>query len=207
MKYLIALIALALPTYLIRFDFGGIPTTLLEILIYVIFLIVLWKLAYCQWLKVRQTFWLPIGVLLLALIISTIIAPDKLAAAGQVRAYFIDPLLVFWLMICYLEIKDFSWIFLGLAGSGLFVSIHTIIQKILGHVTADGRVIGIFGYSPNYVALFLAPIIVMTVACGIQMMSKKSYQLSVISYLLSVISIVAIYFSGSRGGLIAVVGG
>ncbi|OGD57202.1 hypothetical protein A2V71_02195 [Candidatus Berkelbacteria bacterium RBG_13_40_8] len=207
MKYLIALIALALPTYLIRFDFGGIPTTLLEILIYVIFLIGLWKLAYCQWLKVRQTFWLPIGVLLLALIISTIIAPDKLAAAGQVRAYFIDPLLVFWLMICYLEIKDFSWIFLGLAGSGLFVSIHTIIQKILGHVTADGRVIGIFGYSPNYVALFLAPIIVMTVACGIQMMAKKSYQLSVISYLLSVISIVAIYFSGSRGGLIAVVGG
>ncbi len=206
MKYLIALIALALPTYLIRFDIGGIPTTLLEVLIYAIFLIGLWKLAYCQWLKVRQTFWLPIGLLLIALIISTIIAPDKLAAAGQVRAYFIDPLLVFWLMVCYLEAKDFSWVFLGLAGSGLFVSVHTIVLKILGEVTSDGRVIGIFGYSPNYVALFLAPIAVMVFAYGINF-TKKNIKLAVISYLLSAISIVAIYFSGSRGGLLAVVGG
>jgi len=208
MKYLIGLIALLLPTYLIRFEIGGVPTTVLEILIYVIFLYGFINLAYCQWLEVKKKFWLPVGLLLLSLIISFYVAPDKMAALGQIKAYFIDPLLVVWLMVCYLEIKDFIWIFYGLAGSSLFVSIHTIVQKILGQVTPDGRVIGIFGYSPNYLALFLAPIAVLTCAYGINILLKKKYLwLAIICFVITVINIIAIYFSGSRSGLLAAAGG
>jgi len=211
MKYLIGLIALLLPTYLIRFEIGGIPTTVLEILIYIVFLYGLVNLAYCQWLKVKKKIWLPIGILLLSLIISFYVAPDKLAALGQIKAFFIDPLLILWLMICYLEIKDFIWIFYGLAGSSLFVSVHTIVQKILGHVTPDGRVIGLFGYSPNYLALYLAPVATLLIAysltCLKALMAKRKYLFSAICGLLFAICLVAIYFSGSRAGLLAVTGG
>lgn len=212
MKYLIGLIALSLPTYLIRFEIGGIPTTVLEVIIYVVFIYGLVNIAYCQWLKVKKKFWLPIGVLLLSLILSFYIAPDKLAALGQIKAYFIDPLLILWLMICYLGIKDFIWIFYGLAGSGLFVSIHTIVQKIIGNITPDGRVIGIFGYSPNYVALFLAPISVMLLCYILQFKLKnKSVNywtlFKVATSVPVAIFLMAIYFSGSRSGLLAVAGG
>lgn len=210
MKYLIGLIALLLPTYLIRFEIGGIPTTVLEILIYIVFLYGLVNLAYCQWLKVKRKIWLPIGILLFSLILSFNVAPDKLAALGQIKAFFVDPLLILWLMICYLEIKDFIWVFYGLAGSGLFVSIHTIALKILGHVTPDGRVIGLYGYSPNYLALYLAPIVVMWLTYNLQLTinnKKKNFLILVVSWLLSVVSLVAIYFSGSRAGLLAIAGG
>jgi len=208
MKYLIGLIALFLPTYLIRFTIGGVPTTVLEVLIYLVFIYGFINIAYCQWLKTKRKFWLPVGLLLLSLIISFYVAPDKMAALGQIRAYFIDPLLIVWLIICYLEIEDFIWIFYGLAGSGLFVSIHTIIQKIMGNVTPDGRVIGIFGYSPNYLALYLAPIAVLTCAYGINILLRKKYLwLAIASFVITIINIIAIYFSGSRSGLLAAAGG
>ena len=46
MTYLIFLILLLLPTYLIRFSVFGIPTTFLEILIYLVFVygLFLWAL-------------------------------------------------------------------------------------------------------------------------------------------------------------------
>jgi len=207
MKYLIGLIALALPTYLIRFNILGVPTTLLEIIIYLVFIYGIINIAYCQWLEVRRRVWLPVAILLLGLVLATYIAPDKFEAIGQVKAFFIDPLMVFLLMICYLHAKDFIWILYGLAGSGLVVSIHAIFQKILGHVTSDGRVIGVFGYSPNYVALFLAPIAVMTLAYGIAMMVKKRSWLSYVMFLVSSISLIAVYFSGSRAGLLVIAGG
>ena len=210
MKYLIGLIALLLPTYLIRFTIGGVPTTVLEVLIFLVFIYGFVNLAYCQWLKTKRKFWLPVGLLIFSLIISFYVAPDKMAALGQIKAYFIDPLLIVWLIVCYLEIEDFIWIFYGLAGSGLFVSIHTIVQKIMGNVTADGRVIGIFGYSPNYLALYLAPIAVLILTYSLQLTIsnfKKNIIPIVVSWCLSVVSLLAIYFSGSRSGLLAVAGG
>lgn len=206
MKYLIGLIALALPTYLIRFNVGAVPTTLLEVIIYIVFLFGLYTLGYSQWLKVKKRIWLPIALLLLALIISVYIAPDQMVALGQVKGFFVDPLMVFFLMICFLEAKDIKWIFYGLMGSGLFVSVNTIWQKIAGHITADGRVVGIYGYSPNYLALYLAPIIVLALISAIQLVKKKLW-LSCFLFLVSCILLLGVYFSGSRGGLLAVFGG
>jgi len=206
MKYFIGLIALALPTYLVRFSIGGVPFTLLEFLIYAVFAYGLANMGYCQWSRLKTKIWLPIGLLLLAAIISVAISPLKIAALGQLKAFFIDPVLVLWLIICYLDFKDTKWVSLGLIGSGLIVSIHVIIQKILGQVTFDGRVIGLFGYSPNYLALFLAPIAIIGIIYGLMVFSKNRF----FSYFLwssSILNIIAIMFSGSRGGLVALITG
>jgi len=215
MIYLISLIFLSLPAYLIRFSVFGIPTTVLEVLIYVVFILGLWQ-ARGKWRLIPWKIYLPIGLFIIALVISVIIAPDKRTALGEFKGFFFDPLLVFWLVFQFLKREDIPKVIWALAFSGLFVSVHTIVQKILGNVTTDGRVIGLFGYSPNYVALYLTPIAVLLIAYGsdalvgvptnrrdILLMVKTKYWLSAICYLLSAICLVAIYFSGSRGGLLA----
>lgn len=204
MTYLISLILLLLPAYLIRFSIAGVPTTTLEILIYVIFIFGLYRAQQNGFRRIPLKICLPIGLLIIALIISTYISGDRRAALGEFKGFFVDPLLVFWLVYQFIKAKDWPKIFIGLMASGIFVAIFTIGQKILHHTTADGRVIGIFGYSPNYVALYLAPITVLLIAYGLSLMAKKQYLFATICYLLSAISLLAIYFSGSRGGMLAV---
>lgn len=208
MKYLLFLICLALPAYLIRFSIFNIPTTALEILIYVVFVIGLLNIKKAN--KIPSAWWWPVGLMLAAAMISVWVSPDKRTALGELKAFFIDPILVFWIAVSYLKADDFKWIIGGLAGSSLIVSGHAIWQKIIGQVTADGRVVGIFGYSPNYLALFLAPITMMLIAYSIEksyeVMKLRSYE--VVGYwLLVLINIIALYFSGSRGGLLALAGG
>lgn len=210
MSYLISLILLLLPTYLIRFSIFGIPTTVLEILIYVIFLYGLFQAKKIGFRPVTFKIILPILLLVLALIISIIIAPDKRMALGEFKGFFVDPMLVFWLVWQFVEKDDIGKILAGLIASGTFVAIYTIVEKILGQTTADGRVIGIFGYSPNYVALYLAPVAVLLF--GLQLtvhrplLKNKLIRLTVNGLLLTVI-LAAMYFSGSRGGFLAVAAG
>ncbi len=207
MPYLISLILLLLPAYLIRFNVFGIPSTALEVAIYIVFLYGLFRAFKVGFRPLKWQIWLPIAVLAVALIISTIISPDKRTALGEFKGFFIDPLLFLWVLLQFGEKKDFPMYFAGLGLSGTFVAIHTITLKILGNVTPDGRVIGIFGYSPNYLALFLAPITIMTIAYSSGLLAQKKYFFAVGGFFLSAIDLLAIYFSGSRGGIMAVVFG
>jgi len=204
MKYLLALICLALPAYLIRFSVFDIPTTLLEVLIYAIFIIGLIRIKKAS--KIPGQWYLLTAIVLIAAIISVVVAPDTRMALGELKAFFIDPLMIWWLAASYLKKDDLFWLIGGLASSSLVVSAHAVIQKIIGNVTIDNRVIGIFGYSPNYLALFIAPIAMILIAWATSQKIKK--KLTFIGYwLLVAINIVALYFSGSRGGLLALVGG
>lgn len=210
MKYLIFLICLALPAYLIRFSILGIPTTLLEILIYIAFVIGLFNLKKAS--KIDSKIWWPIGLLLIAALISTWTSPDHRVALGEFKAFFIDPLIVFWLVVTFLRQEDFGWVFWGLAGSSVIVSVHAVIQKIIGNVTADGRVVGIFGYSPNYLALFLTPLIALAAARSLELMTKKidiAHKMPkiIIGWAVVVLGLIALNFSGSRAAFLALAGG
>ena len=105
------LIAAALPSYLIRFSVFGFPLTLLEVLILILFIIWLIKKLLSvrsdrKWSQLfPKTLMLPILLLLLAAIISIFIAPDKIAALGIMKAYFIEPLLIFVIALDLLKDK------------------------------------------------------------------------------------------------------
>lgn len=207
MVYLISLILLLLPTYLIRFSILGIPTTFLEILIYIVFLLGLNQARRTGFKKLPVKVWLPIGFLIIALVISIAISPDKRTALGEFKGFFIDPILVFWLIWQHVNSGDVAKLFSGLIGSGTLVASWTIVQKILGYTTPDGRVVGIFGYSPNYLALFLAPIAVLLATYVFQLAAQRKYWWSALAFLVLAIILLAIYFSGSRGGFLAIAGG
>lgn len=214
MKYLIGLIALLLPTYLIRFNVLGVPVTVLELIIYAVFIFGFTRLGYVHLLKCKRRVWLPVGLLLLAAIISVFVAPEKTVALGQFKALFLDPVLIFFLIVCYLDPKDIKWTVYGLTLSSVFVSIYSIIQQIMGNITVDGRVVGVFGYNPNYVALYLTPIIVLLIAYGIQLTANslrltavRKFGQAILFFVAALINLYGLYLTGSRAGFLAAAAG
>lgn len=201
--YLLFLIAAALPAYLIRFSVFSIPTTVLEILIYFSVIVVGYSLIVNRkkLLIPHYSLLIPIGLFLLAAIISTVIAPDKRLALGQLKAYFVDPLLVLWLVWQLVKTpRDKNIVLNGLLVGGLVVAGHAIYQYLSGGLTTDGRVVGLFGYSPNYLAMYLAPLVVVAMGLLLQNTHRRPL-LSTLYLLLSTFFLVALYFSGSRAGL------
>jgi O-antigen ligase len=211
MIYFISLICLLLPSYLIRFSIFGVPTTLLEILIYIVAIITLLQFLISNFKfsnkfpnpKTKNLIYIPVVLFIIAGIISVIIAPDKKEALGIFKAYIFDPIIFFLVILSNVRKKeDFNWIIKALIVSGGLVAIQAIWQKITGNVTIDGRVVGIFGYSPNYLALFLSPLAVLTFGYGI-LVSKK-----ILLYIFPLsLMLVAIWLSGSRAGSFAILVG
>ena len=130
MSYLISFIVLILPAYLIRFSIGPVPTTLLEIIIYVVFLIGLWQAWKVGFKKIPWLAWLPAVLLLIAAIISTLVSPLKHEALGELKAFFIDPMMVVWLIFQFVKKEDLEKFIWAFSLSGLFVACHAIIQRL-----------------------------------------------------------------------------
>lgn len=208
MTYLISLIILLLPTYLVRFSVFGVPSTALEVLIYVVFLVGLYQAKKQSFRRISWQIWVPVTVLAIAAIISTFISPLRHEALGELKAFFIDPIMVVWLMYQFIKKEDFPKIIWAFALSGLFVSIHAIVQRLTGNLTVDGRVVGIFGYSPNYLALYLSPIAILMAGESLTLQKKKHFlKFSLWPELFFLVMLLGIYLSGSRGGLLAVAAG
>lgn len=168
MSYFPSILAAALPAYLIRFKIGPVPTTALEVLIYVLFLATLiWRRRdVVRVLKTDPLRW-PILLFMIAGLISALIDPDRLSGLGAFKALFFDAILAYLTVrsnvISSPKRSEGRETPGGLIAAGLILAglIVTIVSLVQGNFTSDGRLIGIFGYSPNYLALFLAPLIVL----------------------------------------------
>lgn len=93
------LIAGLLPTYLIRFSIFGLPLTWLEAMIIILVVVMLLK-KEVNFKRIRSDyfFW-PIIAIFAAATIAVIVSPDKLHALGLWKAYFIEPIIYYWLML------------------------------------------------------------------------------------------------------------
>lgn len=215
MIYFLALICVLLPSYLLRFSVFGIPTTLLEILIYLSAILTLVKILKLKpkndYLGLDKIFLVPIILFLLSGIISIFISPDKTVALGLFKAYIFDPILFFFVLFCNIKKKEeIDIIFKSLIISAVLVSLHAIWQKLTGQLSPDGRVVGIFGYSPNYLALYLTPIAVLINGYETNLISEKLNDPSIFKkiwyYDFSFLIVaVAIWLTGSRAAIIAAV--
>jgi len=174
---LAASILLLLPTYLIRFKIsvleGGIPSTFLEIFIYFIFILFLIERLKSKGKIFSIKFILPLVLFILAAI-SSYYARERTVALGELKAYFFDGLLVFLMFYAYAREETFQkWSLNFYLLSGLTVSIWGLLQraKLVGLIShqmhdpliaaqlSQGRIFGPFE-SPNYLAMYIAPLIV-----------------------------------------------
>ncbi len=187
----VGLFIIALPTYLIRFSIGPLPTTILELSFGALFLIWLIKYAKNDWPVIKKTvanyklLFIFIGLFFFASVISIFVSDMVIKSLGQWRAYFLEPMILFVILLGRssdrsphpplgkegvdggsIKSKDLIWF---LIFSTLSISILSIIQKFTGLLyppslwddILNGRVVAFFT-SPNAVGLYLAPIMMLT---------------------------------------------
>ncbi len=162
----VALVAAALPCYLLRFDLFGLPTTLLEWL--TIVLIVSW-IARGEWKRVRDLPrpWLyAAGFMLLAAVVATITSADRHAALGILKAYFVEPILFFLVAATTLtQPRDRLRTVFAFGAGAAFASLVAVFQRATGLAIpvpwdVSRRATGPFPY-PNALALYVEPAVVL----------------------------------------------
>ena len=183
----LSLLFLLLPAYLIRFEIGPLPTTLLEAMIWVIILVWLvknWRQlphSIFAWLLSRQNRSLVIAValFLLGATLAVFTSAHTRAALGEWKAFYIEPVLLFLVLTTVFIKKGSSGdsqerlasnppdlILLSLIAGALATSALAIYQHYTGWLVPHAfwanrntyRVTAWYGF-PNAVGLFLAPIV------------------------------------------------
>jgi len=182
----ISVMLLLLPTYLIRFSLGPLPTTLFEILFLTVCFIWLARFGRQSLARVIETkhTWGPQHYFLISAIVlfltgatlSVFTAVDMRAALGEWKAFYIEPCIFFIILTASLQqykknrrapgAVSPNHILVPLLLCGLATSILAIFQHFTGWMVphafwANGdsyRVTAWYGF-PNGVGLFLAPLV------------------------------------------------
>ena len=227
LKTALFLTIFSLPAYQIRFNLGPLPMTVLEVNILLVFLVWLIKsfkhfniLTFKQNLRENLFLYFCIFIFLLSATISMFISPDLRAAAGLWKVYFLEPILFLIVFVSIIKQKDLDKVFKWLGASAILLSLFAIYQKISGAFISNPfwaaestrRVTSVFPY-PNALALFLTPILIILIGLFVQKYknaSPRRYQvLFFATFLLttSLFGILAIYFTKSKGALLALLAG
>ncbi|MBU1132486.1 hypothetical protein KKC32_04550, partial [Patescibacteria group bacterium] len=181
--FAVSLIVFALPSYLIRFKIGSVPLTFLEIMILILFFAWLIKVLAKKGFS-TVTFSKYKYLILLFIItasIAVLVSDNRIAAFGIWKAYFLEPILFFIVLINTIRSKrQWNLIITAIGFSALVVAILAVVQQFTGwgipnelwRDAATRRVTSIFGY-PNAVGLYLAPIAVLFFGKLLMEFSKK----------------------------------
>jgi len=225
-RYGVLLIVFFLPAYLFRFRILGIPSTFLEVLFSLVFIV--WVFNNFTGLKERikleikkedkkyivknYPFSFFIISLVLASFISLLVTGFSNNALGVYKAYFIEAILFYVLIFNYSRGKgNIEKIILSLASSAFLVSLFAVYQKVTGHYWSGGvdelRVTSVFLY-PNALGLYLGPLAVLFYFYGISLFTKKDKQpytklKAIYIFLAFILSLFAIIFARSEASLLA----
>jgi putative inorganic carbon (hco3(-)) transporter len=224
LKTAILVLLFSLPSYLIRFNIFFIPTNLLELMVLTVIVFFLFKnykkiiknIKRKKEEKQAYPFSWEIIIILTTALISVFLSNSLENSLGIFKTYFLEPIFLFIVILnTFRSEKDIRKIIYTISASALMVSVFAIWQKITGQFIfnefwanpENRRVVSFFGY-PNAVALYLGPIIPLSVALFLQKIKKRNNLFSFFEQLFLFIcitsSFLAVYFSKSKGGLIAI---
>lgn len=165
-----AAIILLWPAYLLRTTIAGIPTTALELSLYGALAALIVRLGLRQtiwhWIRLpRDTWWLLSGWGL-AWLLATYFAADRHAALGALKAWWADPLLFMGFLIIAIRAKTERHIIINAAIlGGVIVALAGLIQLVFFRSTLqEGRLSSFFAPVANYAAMFIGPLLVMSVS-------------------------------------------
>ena len=221
-KWALFLILALLPLYQVRFKLGFIPLTLLELMISVLF--ISWFLVKTRkngfknlilekWQELKN--WRCLIIVWLCLTaVAVFIAPDKRAAAGIFKAYFLEPILFLIVLVDSAKgEEEKNLVFNGLILSAFYLSLMAVWQRFFGGGVLSLEVLGqakvwratsLFT-QPNFLGLYLGPIVLLTLS---RLKLKGQNKFKNLFYLLTIaLSVLAIIFARSEGALIGVFSG
>jgi O-antigen ligase len=182
LSWAVLLLMASLPAYLLRGEFFGIPTTLLELIIIVV--VVIWLIQnrhhWRELFRIDRRWAVVIALFVLSATISAIIASDTMSAFGIWKAYFIEPILLFYIIINLLRRNQITAenVVKSLMTGGVVVALFAIVQWItrMGIPIPwdfERRVTGVFDY-PNALGLYLGPLTILAFGKYISLTSRPS---------------------------------
>jgi len=200
-KIFLFLTILLAPLYVVRFNIGPYPSTLLEVLIGLT--VVSWvfeKFKNRDFKLPSSIFHLPIILFLAAAAISVAVSPDKRGALGIFKAYLIEPLLIYLVIKDVVKSKKDWWlVFYALILSGLWVALLAVFQGLTGwltfapHEAALGRAHAVYN-TANAVGLYLGPIVFLVLGTVREFRVFRAFGI--------VLMILAIVLSKSTGAMV-----
>ena len=165
-RWLLYVIVGALPLYVVRWHYGPLPTTLLETLIIVtvvLYVVARWREGMRR--PIAAAYDVPIALLLVAGAIAVVVATDHRAALGLYRAYFIEPVAVFYVAIDALQnIEHVTDAIVAFAiGSSIFalINLDVFARALASHAVNVGAAPNAFYGDANYVAMYMEPPVAM----------------------------------------------
>ncbi len=230
-KWGVPILILGLPLYLVRLKILGVPTTLLELLFWLVF--VFWFASNFKFIRNRiknnsksakYPFSLFIVVFAVSSFIALVVSGFSTSALGIYKSYFIEAILFYVLVFNYFKnTKNRERVFWALALSAFIMSVFAIYQKITGNFIANPfwqaeetrRVTSFFPY-PNALGLYLGPISVFLYFYLIKQIfsfqfsvfskfSKIKFAKIVFLLLAFILSLLSIYFARSEAAFVAVI--
>jgi O-antigen ligase len=165
-KYATAMLAVtagSLPLYVVRWKYGPISTTLLELLVVATIALYLLGRSSQRALRLNRTpYDVPIALLLLAGGMAVLVPPDRWHALGLYRAYFLEPVAIFYVAIDLLRRApdQIRRVLVGLGvGSSIFAGVNVVaffVSFIHGTFVLGSPPSALYTSSPE-VAMYLEP--------------------------------------------------
>jgi putative inorganic carbon (HCO3(-)) transporter len=162
-RWALAITVACMPLYVIRFDLGPVPTTLLETLIMLTIVLYIGAIVQSRsWSVQRTPVEIPTAIFLVAAAAGVLVSPNHLGALGIFRAYFLEPLLVFYIALDVVRTRRDLQLIAGafLTGATVFAILNlsawasALLQH--QHIISTNAPEALYT-SPNSVALFLEP--------------------------------------------------
>ena len=195
----------SLPLYLIKIKFSFISANLLEIMAGSVFLVWLFrrknllgaKLFYLNYGK----YIICSGLIFLGFTLSTFLNGNYLRGLGIIKSWFLTPVIFLLVAGDAINREKIINVFKAYYFSAFFVALLAFLYLILGRVAYDGRLMAFFN-SPNYLAMYLSPGIIIGI---VLMREEKSERLKTYlkSAMLAVI-LAAFYFTYSYAAWMSV---
>ncbi|MFH0952230.1 MAG: O-antigen ligase family protein [Patescibacteria group bacterium] len=215
LPWAVAVVAALLPTYLLRFELLTIPTTFLEMSIYIASIVWLYKLLIkkIRWPSLPKFWYWAVALWTLIGLFSAYISPDNQAGLGLWKAYFFDPAIFFIVFITTIttgrQVRQLLWL---VGASALVVSLVALWQG-LGMIASPEpwisqvppRVSSVFEY-PNALGLFLAPIIALFLPFALHRITRESVRKYRLAWGVMLFGALAVWLAVSQGawlGLLA----
>jgi putative inorganic carbon (HCO3(-)) transporter len=203
----VLLMAVALagsPTYVVRPHLGPLPTTLLEIQLVPALAVGLY--AYRDRLPWLSPLLLPALVLLVAATLDTVFAPDRRAALGLLKAYFVEPMLAGLVVAAIARSQSRArLLLLALAVAGSSIAIANIVVAIgalLNHRFSLVTPPVMIYTSANAIPLYLEPLVAFALPLAVFDQERRT---RIVAVAFLVLSAVAIGLSFSRAGWLTLI--
>lgn len=148
-----------LPTYLIKFNIGWFHTNLFEVLVGII---LVWQLASKGFRKkyfFGKTEAISVSLIFIGLVLSFLVNNFGAVGLGIIKSWFVIPVVFLWIIRENIPNKKKNNMLKAFYISGLGVSLIALGYLVTGKITFDGRLQAFFN-SPNYLAMYLAPAII-----------------------------------------------